>query len=158
MRWTATVLCFLGALTTAMIVPALGQSSIFSGASTASASAVTNSSGKPSTFAIKRDFLAMQIAAIQRDIREAERCITNATNPVTLRDPEGNINRVPQTDALDCGRRLKQLVRQLAGIQRKADTLAQDAEVQGSFLETQMREAQRKARTQPLNQRSSGGM
>jgi hypothetical protein len=158
MRRVTMLLCFIGALLVVTVLPVFGQSSVFSPSSSAAASGASAPSGRPSAFTIKQNFLAMQIEAIGREIRDAERCVANATNPVTLRDTAGNINRVPQTDALDCGRRLGQLTRQLQSLQRKADALARDAEQQAAFFDRQARDAVRKARTQSLNPRSSGGM
>ncbi len=95
----------------------------------ASAKASSPSVGTPSTFTIKQHFLAQQQARIQGEIREVRRCIANASNTQVVRDPEGNLNRVPQVDLIDCSRRLQQLTRQLQILTRSADRVSQDAAV-----------------------------
>jgi hypothetical protein len=124
----------------------------------ASAKATSRSSGTPSTYAVKQHFIAMEQARIRGQIREAERCIANASNTQVVRDPEGNLNRVPQVDLIDCARSLQQLTRQLATLARKADQLTRDAEVAAIRLEGIAEEALRQERTQPSGSQSSGGM
>jgi hypothetical protein len=159
MKSIARLLCTIGALIPALVVTAGAQSSsIFSASSSASATATSASSGKPSTFTLQQNALAMQLAAIKRQIREAQRCVQNATNPVVLRYPDGTINPVSQTDSLNCGRRLKQLSRQLESLSRKADAMAKDAQVQGNFLQGQVQDAKRALRTKAANRRSTSGM
>ena len=62
------------------------------------ATPVSSSTGRASSIAIRQNILAMKQASILRQIKEAQLCIQNASNPTILRDPEGNINRVPSTD------------------------------------------------------------
>ena len=124
----------------------------------AAAKTTSRSSSTPSTYAVKQHFIAQQQARIQGEIREAKRCIANASNTQVVRDPEGNINRVPQVDLIDCSRRLQQLTRQLATLERSATALARDAEVAGMRLEEMARSAVRQKRTQSNGTQSSNGM
>lgn len=112
--------------------------------STATATSVTRSSGTPSSYQIQQNFLAIQIAGIKRQVQEVQRCIANASNPQILRDFEGNVNRVPQVDAITCGYQLKQLQRQLASLSRQQTKLAQDASAQAALLELTQRQAELK--------------
>lgn len=100
-----------------------------------SAKPVTRSSGRPSSMEIKQNALAQQQAILQGRLREVRRCITDASLPQVLRDPEGNMNRVPQTDLVDCTRKLSQLERQLKSLARQAAQLAQDAQFEGMELQ-----------------------
>jgi hypothetical protein len=124
----------------------------------ASAKAAAPSTGAPSAFTIKQHFMAQQQARIQGQIREAQRCIANASNTQVVRDPEGNINRVPQVDLIDCSRRLQQLTRQLEILVRSADQLSRDAEVAAMRMEGLARDALRQKRDQPSGAQSSSGM
>jgi hypothetical protein len=110
--------------------------------STAAATPVTASSGRPSSFQIQQNFFTIQLAGINRQLQQVQRCIANATNPQILRDPEGNINRVPKTDAITCAYQLKLMQRQLASLARQQAKLAQDASAQAGFLEVTQRQAQ----------------
>jgi hypothetical protein len=110
--------------------------------STAAATPVTASSGRPSSFQIQQNYFTIQLAGINRQLQQVQRCIANAVNPQILRDPEGNINRVPQVDAITCGYQLKLLQRQLASLARQQAKLAQDASAQSGFLEVTQRQAQ----------------
>jgi len=92
----------------------------------ASATQSGRSSGTPSTLQIKQNFLSINEASIQRQMRAALRCIANARQ--NLRDLRGNINRVAQTDLINCGRKVAQLQRLLERMGRKAGRLAVEAE------------------------------
>jgi hypothetical protein len=130
-----------GCLAVLSLVGALAApGSVAQQASSASATPVTQSSGRPSTIAIKEDFLRQRQAILERDIEEARRCIESASNPQTLRDPEGNINRVPQTDLVNCTRRLVQLQRQLDSLAREAKQLAQDAQAQATAIQRKLQQ------------------
>lgn len=59
-------------------------------------------------------------------MRAALRCIANARR--NLRDLRGNINRVAQTDLINCGRKVIQLQRLLERMGRTAGRLAVEAE------------------------------
>jgi hypothetical protein len=122
-------------------------------AETTSASATTTSrsSSTPSAYAIKQKFLSQQQARIVSQMQEAKRCIKDASNPQILRDFQGNINSVPQTDLNNCSRRLQELTRQLADVARSAEQLSRDAEVAGLRAEWVARNAAREKRTQRIN-------
>ncbi|MCA1961794.1 MAG: hypothetical protein LDL33_13495 [Desulfomonile sp.] len=72
------------------------------------------------------NFLTIERAAIQRELRVVTRCIRMARE--NLRDIQGNINRVAQTDLLNCNRRLQQLLRDEAKLGRIAARRAAEAE------------------------------
>jgi len=97
----------------------------------ASATPVTSPSAAPSPFTIRQNFLRQQASTIQIDIRAAQRCIQIAQQ--TLVDVEGNINRVAQTDLVNCGRRLAQLAEALTKLDRTSAKLAQDAAAQAQI-------------------------
>ena len=101
----------------------------------AAATPVNTPSGGPSSLEIDQNSLAFRQAALKRELREIQRCIANASNPIILRDPQGNINRVPQLDLQNCSNRLVQLQRQLTSLQRQANALAQDAQFQAIVLQ-----------------------
>ncbi len=105
----------------------------------ASATPVNISTGTPSTFTIKQQIIAQQVAQIQREVTQVSRCIRTASLDVVLRDPTGQINRVPQTDLIDCRRRLNALLRRLERLTRAANRLSRDARAQAVALETQSR-------------------
>jgi hypothetical protein len=117
------VACF-GFVSAVNVVECPGQTS----GSTAKATPVTASSSRPNGIQIKQNILAQKKAAIDSELKEVQRCLANASQPVALRDPEGNLNRVPQTDLLNCGRRLAELQRQLESLARQAAMLSQDSE------------------------------
>jgi hypothetical protein len=114
----------------------------------ASAQPASRSSGQPSALEIQENALNMQLAQIEGDLREVKRCISNASNPQVLRDFNGNINRVPQVDLVDCSRRLKQLERQLAGLKRQATSLSLDAQYKTQRLQRVLSDVTRVRRTQ----------
>jgi hypothetical protein len=144
MKTLCRLTCFILILMLALASTVRAQA-----ASSASAKIASPSVGTPSTFTIKQHFLAQQQARIQGQIREAQRCVANASNTQVVRDPEGNINRVPQVDLIDCSRRLQQLTRQLAILVRSANALTRDSEVAAARSETILRNAERDKRTQP---------
>lgn len=109
---------------------------------TATATAMTRSSATPSSYQIQQNFFTIQLAGINRSLRQVQRCIANAANPQILRDFEGNVNRVPQVDAINCGYQLKQLQRHLASLTRQQTKAAQDAAVQAELLEVAQRQAE----------------
>ncbi len=124
---------------------------------TAVATPVTPSTGTPSSFQIRQNFFTIQLAGINRQLQQVQRCLANAVNPQILRDPEGNINRVPQVDAITCGYQLRLLQRQLASLARQQEKLAQDAGAQAQFLEFTQRQAQLQQLLQALRSGSGGG-
>lgn len=84
----------------------------------------------PSSIAIQQNILAQQRASIQQSITVARACIKNASLPQVLRDPQGNMNIVPQTDLVNCKRTLDGLLRQLASNQQATLNLSQDAQLE----------------------------
>jgi chromosome segregation ATPase len=109
--------CMLSSL---LIVPqAAGQTT------SSSATEAGASSGVPSSLTIRSNFLTIKQGSLQRELRAIRRCLKNAT--LTLRDPQGRINRVPETDLVNCGRRLRQVQRQLQVLGREFTFLSQDA-------------------------------
>lgn len=117
--------------------------------STAKATPVTASSSRPNGIQIKQNILAQKRAAINNELREVQRCLADASQPIALRDPQGNLNRVPQNYLLNCGRRLAELQRQLESLGRQAAMLSQDSEI--------LRMATlRKYQAEQLKQRLSG--
>lgn len=137
-----TVACLCGLLCVLFASADLCQAQV---SSIATASQASASSGTPSTLQVRQQVLSQQVAAINSELREVRRCIRTASMSVVLRDPQGNINRVPQTDLVNCGRRLKTLVRQLASIQRKSAQLSQDAQVKAWAAQKATRDALRGA-------------
>jgi uncharacterized iron-regulated membrane protein len=120
----------------------------------ASATPAGASAGRPSTLAIRENILAMQRANIEEQIEEARRCIQDAANPTILRDPEGNVNRVPSTDIVNCSRRLAQLQRQLEGVARQAQQLSVDAQFQAAQAQRRLQQEKSRLTIQELE---SGG-
>jgi hypothetical protein len=110
---------FLGGLLSAPL--SIAQSS------SASATPASPSAASASTLTIRGNILVMKQADIQRQIKDAELCIKNASNPTILRDPQGNINRVPSTDLVNCTRTLVRLRRQLRAVANQANQLSVEA-------------------------------
>jgi len=129
---------------------AYGQLSVpqSNAATVASATTVGASSGRPSALEIEQNIIGLQIAELQRQVNDAQRCIATASLPQVLTDPQGNVNRVPQTDIVNCTRQLGQLERQLGRLQRKAAQLAKDATFQSVQLQGLLRAQQIRQRTQ----------
>ena len=104
-------------------------STIPQAAPSAAAKAVsTPSGGRPSTIQVRQNIIAQNAAALQRELKELQRCITNASQLQTLRDPEGNINIVPQNDLVNCTRRLQDLQRRQDSLNRQIAALSLDAQ------------------------------
>ena len=116
----------------------------------AAASQAQVSSGRPSALQIRRNVLLQQQAALEDQIRVAARCIQDASKPQTLRDPQGNINQVPQTDLTNCSRQLRALQRQLASLARQFERLASDADASAAQFQTRQEFSQRSLRTRWL--------
>jgi hypothetical protein len=123
----------------------------------ASARPVSPSTGRPTSLAIRENILEMKRADIERQIEEAARCIQDASNPTILRDPEGNINRVPQTDLVNCSRRLAQLQRQLQAVAREANQLAVNAEFEGAQIQRRLQRERSRLTIEQLRTRGSTG-
>lgn len=113
----------------------------------ATATPASASSGTPSTFTIRQQILAQQQAALASQIRVATQCIADASKPATLRDPQGNINLVPQLDVINCARQLRTLRRQQASLARQVQKLASDADAASLRLQRQQETAKRALRT-----------
>lgn len=112
----------------------------------AAATPATASSGRPSTIQLKQNALKQQQAALAREATEVSRCLSISSQTQVLRDPEGNINQVPEIDLVNCARRLAALRRQQARLARSAQQLAQDAQAQANFVQRELEEARRQAR------------
>jgi hypothetical protein len=132
-RWLA----FFG-LSMALAVPAAMAQS----AATPSSSAreTTVSSGRPSTIKIKQDILQKRLDLLQREIEDAQRCIANASNPTLARDADGNLNRVPKTDGVNCARELNRLLFKLASLQREATQLSMDAQAASAAIQRRLQQ------------------
>lgn len=111
----------------------------------ATATAVSPSSGRPSTIQIRQNILNQKRRALNSQVEVAQRCITNASQPTVLRDPQGNVNIVPSTDIVNCTRTLEALLRQLASLARESERLAQDAQAQAAALQRKQKQTQQRA-------------
>jgi hypothetical protein len=127
-------------------------------AASASATQVTTSSGRPSSIGIKQNILKQKQAALARELTEVARCIRTSGQSQVLRDPEGNVNIVPDIDVTNCARRLAQLLRQQSSLGRAANQLAQDAQAQANSAQRALEQARTKARLQAISGSSSGAM
>jgi hypothetical protein len=116
-------LCWVGPVN-----PVMGQSS------SASASEAKAPLGKPSTLSIKTNLLKMKKAELERQIRDAQRCIEQATPG--LRGPAGTVNRVASTDLINCTRKLAVIKAKLESLGNEAESLSLDAEALAMRLET----------------------
>ncbi len=134
---------FLGCVILAVIWSVGPVTSTWSQSSTA-ATPASISAGSPSTLAIKKDLLVAARTELQRQLRDVQRCIDQATH--NLRDAAGLVNRIASTDLVTCSRSLNQIQRKLVSLGRKADTLARDAEVMAANLETVKRRLETKER------------
>jgi hypothetical protein len=134
-------LCVFGVLSLLAVGAAIGQET-----GSAQAREVSASSGTPSSFRIRANILAQKQAAIEAQIEVAQRCIKNASLPTVLRDPEGNVRVVPQTDIVDCKRTLNSLQRRLVSLGRESERLSRDAEAAAFRLERLQQQALGRAR------------
>ncbi len=141
MKSILTAICVLAFLCLGLSHPSFAQQT-----SAQATPTQTPSSGAPSSLEIAQNTLAFKRAELTRQLREIQRCIANASNPILLRDPQGNINRVPQTDLTNCSRKLAQLQRQLSSLQRQSNVLVQDATFQSILAQDALLTAQRKLR------------
>ncbi|MEW6141445.1 MAG: hypothetical protein AB1733_24750 [Thermodesulfobacteriota bacterium] len=107
----------------------------FAAEASASAREVTSSTGRPSSIQVRQQFFSQQQALLLGQLQEIERCLRTSQLNVVLYDPQGNINRVPQTDLVDCGRQLQRVQRQLQSLARRAEQLNQDAQALALALE-----------------------
>jgi hypothetical protein len=118
----------------------------------ATATPVTAGSSRPSAIQVKQQILVMQQKQLQTALNEIQRCIKQASEPTTLRDPQGNFNLVPQTDLVNCTRGLATIQRQVAALTRTASQLGSDARAQGIRLQRQADNVARTARIQAASQ------
>jgi hypothetical protein len=112
----------------------------------ATATPVTASSGRPSTLQVKQQILTLQQKQLQSALADIQRCLVQASEPTTLRDPQGNFNLVPQTDLVNCTRELRTLQRQITALARAASQLGSDAQAKAAFLQRQADDIARNAR------------
>ncbi len=110
------------------------------------ATPVSVSSSAPSSFKIRANILAQKQAALLAQIEVAQRCIRTSSLPTVLRDPEGNLRTVPQTDIVNCTRTLNSLQRQLASLARESAKLSADAEAAAFRLESLQQQSMVRAR------------
>lgn len=114
----------------------------------ASATPATASSGRPSTIQIKQNIILQQVAILQRQLIDVRRCIYTASLPQVLMDPTGMVNRVPQTDIVNCSRQLQTITRKLASLSRESSQLLQDAQMEAFTLQRLLEAQKAKARQQ----------
>jgi hypothetical protein len=117
----------------------------------ASATAVTASTGRPNTLQLKQNALRQQQAALSRELVEVNRCLRISSQSQVLRDPEGNLNQVPEIDLVNCARRLASLQRQQNNLARAAKQLAQDAQAQANAAQRALEATRTKARLQAIS-------
>ena len=77
---------------------------------------------QPTLVQIQERFLAMRQARLERNLRQELRCVDNARQ--RLRDISGRVNRAASIDIRNCGRRARQIVRQLARLGRSGERMA----------------------------------
>ena len=97
------------------------------------------------------NMLLQQQASINQAITVAKACIKNASLPQVLRDPQGNVNTVPNTDLVNCTRKLTALLNDLAANQKALNNLSQDAEMEASRIVAQTNQLKLQQRLQILN-------
>ena len=130
--------CIVGVFCLCLVLPAAAQQQQRS----ATATPTVPSVGRPSSIQIRQNILNQKRRALNSQIEVARRCIKNASDPQTLRDPEGNLNIVPKTDLVNCARTLEALLRQLDGLAREAQQLAQNAQAEASALQRKQKQLQ----------------
>ena len=130
--------CIVWVLCLCLVLPAAAQQQQRG----ATATPTVPSVGRPSSIQIRQNILNQKRRALNSQIEVAQRCIRNASQPQTLRDPEGNLNIVPKTDIVNCTRTLEALLRQLDGLAREAQQLAQNAQATASSLQKKQKQLQ----------------
>lgn len=95
----------------------------------------------PSRFEIRRNFLTIDRADLTRRARQLERCIRNARENLT--DIQGNINRVAQTDLINCSRALEMLLRKQQRLTRRASRLETEAQLEAEIIAQTLQRASR---------------
>jgi hypothetical protein len=155
-RMMKAILRFSVLITTAslLFVSAVYAQGLTNAAPAATAKVVsTPSGGRPSTIQVRQNIIAQKAAALQRELKQLQRCITNASQLQTLRDPEGNINIVPQNDLVNCTRRLLDLQRRQDSLNREIAALSLDAQPLAASAQRISRQAQLKSVLQALSGR-----
>jgi hypothetical protein len=137
---------------TACIALVLVVSPVFGQDAPGQATETVASSGRPSTIRIKQNILLQKQEALQRQVDDALRCIATASNLQTLRDPQGNINLVPQTDLVNCRRQLLTYQRELQSLLRQSSRLGSDATAASLQLQRQLQVVERAARLRWLSE------
>jgi hypothetical protein len=137
---TATCVAVLG-LTAVLSVPTAMAQDV---TPSSSATETTQSSGRPSTIKIKQNILQKRLALLERQIDDARRCIANASNPTLARDTEGNLNRVPKTDLVNCTRELNRLLYELSSLQRTVAQLSVEAQAASAAIQRRLQQQRTK--------------
>lgn len=114
--------------------PMAQQSSAVSTAQSASGATTA-----PSRFQIQRNFLIIDRADLTRRVRQLQRCVRNARE--NLVDIQGNLNRVAQTDLINCGRQLEMLLRQQQRLTRRSNRIETEARLEAEILAQMLRQA-----------------
>ena len=152
MKAILTTSCMVWLLCFCNVLPATAQQQ-----RSATATPTVPSFGRPSSIQIRENILNQKRRALNSQIEVAQRCIQNASQPQTLRDPEGNVNIVPKTDIVNCSRTLEALLRQLDGLAREAQQLSQDAQATASALQRKQKQTQAQKRAALLRRFIRGG-
>jgi hypothetical protein len=147
--------CIAGIFCLSLVLPAVAQQQQTPRG--AAATPTVPSIGRPSTIQIRQNILNQKRRALNSQIEVAQRCIRNASQPQTLRDPEGNVNIVPKTDIVNCTRTLEALLRQLDGLAREAQQLSQDAQVVAANLQKKQKQSQAQKNSTLLRRFIRGG-
>ncbi len=145
--------CIMWVFCLCLVLPAAAQQQQRS----ATATPTVPSVGRPSSIQIRQNILNQKRRALNSQIEVAQRCIRNASQPQTLRDPEGNLNIVPKTDIVNCTRTLEALLRQLDGLAREAQQLSQDAQATASALQRKQKQTQAQKKAALLRRFIRGG-
>jgi hypothetical protein len=154
MKRILRVYCIVGFFCLCLVLPAAAQQQTPRGAT---ATPTVPSIGRPSSIQIKQNILNQKRRALNSQIEVAQRCIRNASQPQTLRDPEGNVNIVPKTDIVNCTRTLEALLRQLDGLAREAQQLSMDAQATASALQRKQKQSQEQKKAALLRRFIRGG-
>jgi hypothetical protein len=151
MKAILTTSCMVWLLCFCHVLPATAQQQ-----RSATATPTVPSVGRPSSIQIRQNILNQKRRALNSQIEVAQRCIQNASQPQTLRDPEGNVNIVPKTDLVNCTRTLEALLRQLDGLAREAQQLAQNAQATASSLQRRQKQLQAQKNSAQRQLRGTG--
>ncbi|MGO9571843.1 MAG: hypothetical protein ACLP5H_30315 [Desulfomonilaceae bacterium] len=155
MRAIFNTFCVVCLFCLCMELPTAAQEATLPSSSlpSAAAVAVTPLSGVPSTTQIKSNILKQKIRALNSQIQIAQTCISEASRSNVLFDAAGNRNPVPSTDIVNCSRTLEALLRQLASLNGQTTAVAQDAQREAAFLQTQQKQKTLQAQTSAQQKR-----